>query len=270
MRALWTALSLALLSASPLTAQEAARPEIRAFDLRTTEQLGAAIYRQDSAAWVASDALQAEVSDLANAKLVGWIVVDAADGQKVRFLRRVDGRLEAGYDVDVSPALKTRLYAPVDRALTASEVAMFAARTTASANLAGQPVCRPGYNTVVLKDPQGDGWLAWLLAPMPAANVVPVGGHYRFTISADGLKMLRRDALSASCMTMDPRQDLPAGAAPAGIGLTHVVSPTPTEVHVFLQLQSRLPMMIGAGGRMWTIDQGSIIDRGPISASAKR
>jgi len=263
------AAALALAVVVPARAQETPRAPIRAFDLRTIEALGAAIYRQDSAAWVASDTLMAKVRDPGGQGLVGWIVVDAAPDQKVRFLRAHEGRIEAGYDILVTPSLKTTLSEPSDRTLTPDELAMFAARQTATANLTGVPVCRPGYNVVVAKDPERPGWLVWLLAPLPAANTYAIGGHYRFTVSPDGRSVLQRDALSASCMAMNPAElNLPKGAAPAAIGLTHIVSPTPVETHVFVNLQSRMPLMVGAGGRMWMVEGGRIRE-GPALPAPK-
>lgn len=265
MRCLLAALGLALGLAAPI--QATGEPAIRAFPLETIESLGRAIQRQDAAAWVASDALMAKVRNPASQHLLGWIVVSLGEAQRVRFLRDAGNGLEAGYDVDVAPNGKTSLSEPDDRRLTDVEKAMWAARSTALAGLAGEATCRPGYNTVVLKDPEQAGWLVWALAPMPSANVFPVGGHYRFSISADGTRILRRDALSASCMTMDPKAAGSPGRQPAAFGVSHIVSPTPVETHVLVHLQSGMPMIIGAGGRMWGLDKGRIRDMGAIPSA---
>jgi hypothetical protein len=268
MRAFIAVAFLALATAVGASAQE--RPPIRAFDLPTIEALGAAIYRQDSAAWVATDTLMSKVRDPRGQGLIGWIVVDAAPNQKVRFLRAREGRLEAGYDIVVTPELKTTLVEPVDRALSTEEVAMFTARQTATAGLAGAPLCRPNYNVAVLKDPERAGWLVWLLAPLPAANQWAIGGHYRFSVSADGRTVPQRDALSASCMIMNSGAiNIPKGSRPGAYVVTHLVSPTPVETHVFVNLQSRMPIGVGAGDHMWMIEQGRITDFGIIGATKK-
>ena len=50
--------------------------------------MGQAIYRQDQAAWVATDAVVAHLGDRAPpSRLAGWIVVDEGNAQRVRFLR---------------------------------------------------------------------------------------------------------------------------------------------------------------------------------------
>lgn len=258
---------LLTLAATAASAQERP-PAIRTFDLATIEKLGRDIARQDAAAWVATDALRARVRDLEAAGLQGWVVTETSAGQRVRFLRDLGGGLEAGYDVEVAADLKTAFSEPSDRTLTAEERAKFAASRTAEAAVQGQPICRPGYNHVVLRDPEGDGWLVWLLAPTPDAGGIPLGGHYRVSVSADGRTVIRRDALSASCATM-PKADASKGQ-PAALVVTHVVSPSPVETHVFLQLQNRHPFIVLAGERVWGIVDGRVSDRGPLKDLQKR
>jgi hypothetical protein len=259
------AVVMALAFATSIRAQQAspAPPTIRAFDIPTLEALGLEIYRQDTAAWVGTDALRAVVPDLKAAHLRGWIVVPHGVDERVRFLRDAGQGLEAGYDIDVDSQRHGTVSEPSDRHLTPDEIAAFTARQTAAQNLPS--VCRPGYNSVVAKDPQGDGWLVWMLAPMPALGDIPVGGHYRFTISHDGKTMVRRDALFASCIVVTPPKSQPAGFKPAEVVVSHVVSPTPVETHVFLQLQAHLPMLVLAGDRKWLIEDGHIRDAGTMS-----
>lgn len=265
MRGLLIVAALTLSSTAAMAAD--GPPPIREFPIATLEKLGREMARQDAAAWVATDALRPHLADPAAAGLRGWIVVDTPTGQRVRFLRDLGHGLEAGYDIDVTPNLKTKVSEPVDRTLSAEEIANFAAWSTAAVAMKGQPVCRPGYNHIVLKDPERDGWLVWLLAPMPELGAIPVGGHYRFSISADGKTVARRDALSASCMVM-PKPDLKAGT-PAAAFVTHVVSPAPVETHVFLQLQSGRTMIVGAGEHAWVISNGRIEDRGLLKDLGK-
>jgi len=269
LRRLTLAAGLALVMAGSGHAQ-APKPPIRAFDLKTTEALGQAMYRQDSAAWVATDALQAKVRDLGAAYLRGWIVEDRGDHQLVRFLRDTGAGLEAGYDIDVTPQFKATVLEPTERVLTAAELANYAAIQTANEAIRGQPICRAGYNHIVLKDPEREGWLVWLLAPMPARDAMPLGGHYRVSVTADGKTATQRDALSASCAVVGPPPKSPPGAQPAVAFVTHIVSPTPVETHVFLQIQSRHPLFVGAGDHVWSIERGHITDAGPIPTQPKR
>lgn len=240
------------------TVAGAAEPQIRSFPDETVVQLGHAIYRQDRAAWVATDALAAAVPDFALRGVVGWIVVDAGDGQKVRFIRQGAEGPEAAYDVDVDASFAARVSEPVDRHLSPPEGAMFLARVSAAASLRQATVCRPGYNSVVVRDPEGPGWLVWMLAPMVKPGTIPIGIHYRFTVSADGRTVLRRDALSRTCGDLDPREGKPADQPTVAFGMTHLVSPRPVETHVFLELQAGVPFYVMAKDGIWAVDGGAL------------
>lgn len=252
-------LGLALLVAAPAIAAETLRPPIRVFDTRTLEQLGATIYRQDRAAWLASDALMAKIKDPAKEKIVGWVVEGRGDADTVRFVRDTGQGPEAGFDVEVTAKGAGKPTTPSDRALTDRERAAFAARMSA-AKIAPKP-CAGTFNSVVAKDPTSDGWLVWLLSPSPARGAVPVGGHYRFSISADGRTVKQVDALSASCLTLQPP---PPDAKAAGLVASHVVSPTPVETHVFLSLAYRQPLYVVTGEQLWPVQEGRIGRPSPI------
>lgn len=255
------AVSLALLLTGVAHAQPSAKPPakpapIQAYDLPQIEAFGRAIYRQDIAAWLASDALAAKVPDLQAAGLKGWLVLDDGKTATVRFLRDKGAGLEAGYDVVVDGKGAGPVTEPADRKLTDDERLMFSARQAAAAAQPG--ACRAGYNTAVVKAPDGDGFVVWLLAPSPAAGAIPVGGHYRIHIAADGKTVKRIDALSASCLLMEKPKPK-AGQQAAMVFATHIVSPTPVESHVFLSLLYKLPIAVGTGpDQIWVVDQGRI------------
>ncbi len=117
--------------------------------------------------------------------------------------------------------------------------------------------CAARYNVVVLDDPDSEGWLVWLLASTTDANKVPMGGHYRFHISADGQTIIKREQLSASCLELDRRQSGRNGQ-PVGLVTSLVVAPQPLEFHVFLSLQNNLPIFTAAGDKIWVV-QGALI-----------
>ncbi|AYV46577.1 hypothetical protein CFHF_21520 [Caulobacter flavus] len=259
------AVSLALLLSGVAHAQPAVATSkapagpaapIKAYDLPQIEAFGRAIYRQDIAAWLASDALGDKVPDLKAAGLKGWLVEDDGKTAKVRFLRDRGEGLEIGYDVVVDGKGAGPVTEPADRKLTEEERLTFAARQAA---IAVQPrTCRAGYNTAIVKDPDGDGFIVWLLAPAPAAGAIPVGGHYRIFVAADGKTVKRVDALSASCLLLEKPKA--AQGQPAMAFASHIVSPTPVETHVFLSSLYKMPLAVGANGGedVWIVDQGKI------------
>lgn len=249
-----------LLLPLPALAQDAP-PEIRQFDIATIEKLGHEIYLQDQAAWHGTDALLAlhPPAELQQQKVRGWIVEETPDGQRVRFIRDGADGLEAAYDID-DAGRKPRVSEPRDRSLSEAEQAQFRARTAISSHIA-RP-CSPHYNTVILPDPQGDGWLVWALASSTTPKTWFIGGNYRFTVSKDGNTILRTDALSLSCLTMSDAQakaSAPQGTKAVAQFSTQLVSPIPVETAVFVNLESGLPMFVGTPDRsIWEIVDGHV------------
>jgi hypothetical protein len=126
------------------------------------------------------------------------------------------------------------------------------------------PLCkvsRGGYNYVVLDDPTGPGLLVYLLRPKGSANSVPIGGHYRISVSADGKNITQVDRLSASCLEMDKTGgNLPKGSTVERLVASHIVSATPVETHVFVALQDKVRMTIVTPnkGGIWDVSDGKV------------
>ena len=256
MLSLFAALSLGLASAAP-AADDKTAPQVEAWSLQKTGAVGSAIFFQDRAAWRATDVLLDQLEGATDHGLIGWIVVEQGEAQLVRFLRGDPTAPLPGYDILVDengragPAIKS-----ADAVLPEDQIAHYLARNTAIAGI-GQLHCSDSYNPVVLDDPDSDGWLVWLLAATKDADIVPMGGHYRFHISADGRTVEKREQLSNGCLNMDRRQAGQDGQ-PATLFTTVLVAPQPLEVHVFLSLLNSLPIYVGAGDKIWTV-QGAMI-----------
>lgn len=247
MRIAAVAVALLGLLSTPAFAQRAPDPvPIEEWSTDKVSAMGQAIYRQDVAAWVATDAL---IAHLANAEppagMAGWIVIDEGEAQRVRFVRDDRGTLRPALDVVVRDGRAGAVEAAKDEVLAEAEKARFRASRTAAENI-GRLRCSQRPNVVVLDDPDSDGWLVWLLSSTTDANIVPVGGHYRFRISADGSTVLRRDMLSNSCLNM-PRDQAGPDGQPAAMVVTQIVSQGPVETHVFLSLQNQIPIYVMAG-----------------------
>lgn len=244
-------------AATPALTQSAPEPvPVEAWSLDKISAMGQAIYRQDMAASVSTDALIAHLrGGQPPAGMVGWIVVDESDSQRVRYVRDDGGTLKAAFDIVVRNGRAGRVQV-VDEVLSEGQAAQFRARTTASQNI-GRLRCSPQLNSVVIDDPDSDGWLVWLLTSTSDANIVPMGGHYRFRISADGSTVLRRDMLSNSCLNM-PRAQAGSQAQPAALVVSQIVSDTPVETHVFLSLQNRLPIYVMAGRQGFEVSGSEI------------
>jgi len=232
---------------------------IRQFDIPTLEKLGREMYDQDKEAWKATDVLKAAHSEesLKEEKVGLWIVDSHPDGDVVRFVRNADTQPEAAYDVKFGTG-GPQLSEPADHALSADELAQLGARMIALQNIA-RP-CSDRYNTVALKDPEREGWIVWAMAATTDPNLVIIGGHYRFMISADGKTMIERDALSKGCLQM-PKHDpnTPPGVTPVGNFSDQIVSLLPLETIVFNSLSYATPFYVGTlDGKMWKVADGKI------------
>ena len=248
--------------ASTASAQEAPQPpptsQVEVWSIEKTASLGRTIFLNDRAATRASDALLAHFNGTLPEGMVGWIVIPQNDNLLVRFL--IGDRLfpSAGYDVLVDAQGRAGTVTPAAQpALTPSELTQFRARITAGSSFdRSDLLCAPRYNAVELYDPETGGWLVWLLASSTDPSIVPMGGHYRFRISPDGQTILKREALSASCLDITKRPQDVALLASA------IDTPRPTEVHVFLSLSANLPIYASAGDRFWMINGASLEDIG--------
>src|SRR5262249_7204689 len=143
----------------------------------------------------------------------------------VRFLRGTENGVEAAYDVLFSPSEKPVLSVPADRKLTVRQQASARALLTARKVMmeGSRPWCGGVPNTVVLPAPNGSGILVYFLRPKESNDMVPVGGHYRVSVSADGSTVERVDQLFASCLTVN-RNDVPKDGSIVGLSMSHIVS----------------------------------------------
>ena len=240
------------------SAQSTPEPvQVEAWPLERISFLGREIYRHDIAAWVATDQLLESAGGTPPSDLRGWIVRPHDDGLMVRFLRIEDEIVRPGWDVVVHNGEAGPVAAPAQSVLSDEEQAQFQARETAISNL-GPLRCSNSVNTVVLRDPASDEWLVWLLAATTEPNTIPVGGHYRFRISADGRTVVTRDQLSTGCLTLEPPDD----GSSVAFFMTQIVSDTPVETHVFLSLLNGVPLYVAAADKLYMVagDQIAVQD----------
>lgn len=270
MRNLWIGVAACALFGGSAAAQDS----IRQFDIPALERLGHDMYIQDQAAWHATDALLAlhSQAEMVKEKVAGWIVENRSEGVLVRFVRQGGNGLEAAYDIvyphDADYAKdRPKISEPQDRTLTDSEKAQFSARTLALQSITQR--CGDNYNTIVLKDPEGDGWLAWALAATTNPNLIMAGGHHRLTVSADGTKVVHTDALSRTCATME-KASPPQGGKVAAMVTTQLVSNLPVETFVFLNLEHRIPIIVLTPDRAeWGIVNGKIARIGTVGEKSQ-
>jgi hypothetical protein len=216
---------------------------------------GRALYSYDQAAWHGTDAfftLHPETVGLTHYICMktgaGWeVVFPKWNALHDRLLVVYEAKEASGPENYTAARYEPPREGPDD--LVAKERAL----ELAIADFAGEK--RP-YNTAIL--PAGDGNLFVYIYPgQTKNNVWPLGGDVRYTISADGKRIIEKRQLHKTILDMelDPAQHPVAGVH------VHVLSDVPEDTDVFYVLNRKpsIPEYIGAGKRVFVINtDGSV------------
>ena len=86
--------------------------------------------------------------------------------------------------------------------------------------------------------------------------MIPFGGHHKVTLAADGTAKARPYTRSCLDMSVAPQ----AGQTPVGLTVSHLLDPTPTEIHVFSSLAAGVPLFVAttSNSLAWEIENGTI------------
>lgn len=261
-----TLLALALVLAPAAQAQTLNADEAAA--LKVALERGRLLYAYDQAAWHGTDDMLAKIKDPRD-KIGGWIVDGKPGATELVFYDRDAADPHAVYVArfDGSKLLSSHVLGPdEDRSLSPLRKRMIAAVRTASDALVGAKVqqCAAGqrFNTVTLPPTTENGSISvYYLTPQHDLETVPFGGHYRIDVSADGKAGPVR-AFTKSCIAIPINADKAKDSKSAMLTITHLLDPTPTEIHVFSSLVAHLPVMVVTGGnRAWAVDGDRSIRR---------
>jgi len=151
----------------------------------------------------------------------------------------------------------TRVSQRPDRGATTPERKR--AKQTAIAALKGK-LFDIHYDYVVMDDPDGSGFVVYALGKGPKPGDVVVCGHFRVTVSADGSKAERVDALSEALMIENRNVNhSPAGYRDVGIVIAQRVSNKPVETFVYANLLLQKDLFVsGPDFSVWFIKNGKI------------
>jgi hypothetical protein len=117
------------------------------------------------------------------------------------------------------------------------------------------------YDYVVLDDPDGSGFLVYALGRGSKPGDVVVHGHFRVTISSDGQKAERVDALSRSVVIDNKNVDTsPRGYHKVAFATATIVGTRPTETLVYASNLMKMPIAVATppNGQVWFIENGKI------------
>lgn len=241
-------MALALLA----TPAAAATPDAA---LARAEQVGRLIYDHDQAAWYGADEMGRAVSDLP--KSGGWIVEPHDGLLRVTFFGDDSGAPRVFFWADMrgQSVVASHVVAPTeDVGLTPGQARMAQARHIALGQ-GKSPCTKAAFNTVVLPpESEASPVSVYLLTAMTQTGVYPLGGDYRVDVGGDGQVVGGRD-FTKSCFNLDTTAAPPGAVA----GITHLLDPYPTEIHVFVSLWMGKPLYVMTGPKtVWVVDQGTI------------
>ena len=117
------------------------------------------------------------------------------------------------------------------------------------------------YDYVVLDDPDGSGFLVYALGKGPKRGDTVVFGHFRVTVSADGTRAERVEALSHSVVIdYKNKSDLPAGYKKVAFACATPIGTRPSETLVYASNMMGMPIAVAtpSKGQVWFIEKGKI------------
>jgi hypothetical protein len=238
--------------------------------IREAVETGNRIYEEDQIAARATDALFEAVDVGKGLPVHGWITVRRGDAWLVRFITTVSGQHRAVYDVhlgvDFAATVEVR---DPPQPLEKDDIAMFQARQSALGAIPFQ--CTEKLNTVVLPSTDGDRWIVYVLGATTVPGEIVVGGHFRATVSQDGSEVFEMAKLSEACLTLNPWEDAKSQGEgePVGAFVTHILSETPIETHVFLSRVHDIPLFVITQTGIWIVDDGTIRYESPLPEDDK-
>ena len=237
---------------------------------------GRLIYAYDQAAWYSTDELLKQIPDPQAAGVSGYVVEPRGNQLHVVYYKSDKAGTAAVFsaEMDGRTVTASHLFATGENAaLTPVEIEMINARNYARAaanrSRTGPCVAAP-FNSVVLPPVKlFDPVTVYLLTPQVKAGEYPAGGHYEYEISVSG-DILSTRPFTRSCITLGGQPSKP-GMKPVASFITHLLDPTPTEIHVYLSLWMGQPLYVGTQSptgetRVWAVEGDHIRLINPASA----
>ncbi|MDR2858569.1 MAG: hypothetical protein LBV50_12100 [Novosphingobium sp.] len=260
-----------VLAAMPVAAAWAAPTAQELAAVSEAEQRGAEMFAYDQAAWHATDRFQEDIGrrgtsiDALQAQGLGGYIVepDAGGVLLTTFYGQRDGRrfAIARYTVNGSTVMAGGFVeADGDRGLSLLAGRMIDAREKAMAarREPNHGLCSQSPANSLVLPPRPDGTLSvYILTSTVTADVYPAGGHYRFDFDAGG-KLVGERRFMNSCFDIDSR--MKDGKRPAGVFVTHLLDPQPTEIHAFVSRNIPVKLSVATVGNnaIWDVSQGHI------------
>ncbi|HYJ81909.1 MAG TPA: hypothetical protein VEW26_03575 [Allosphingosinicella sp.] len=227
--------------------------------LREIARRGALIYAYDQAAWHGTDDMVAKLPDY-ESRVGGWIVDGPADAPEAVFFDKSGARA-----VYVARFRDGKLVSGEVVAAGAGELSEARRQLVAARNAAVEALAKSGsrrcseasMNSVVLPPAApGEPILVYVLTAQRVMDAFPFGGHFLIPVDSSG-RAGRVRRFTNTCLEVSVADA--GGDKLAALGITHLLDPVPTEIHVFTSLAARLPVTVGTSdGRTWWVDGTAI------------
>ena len=120
------------------------------------------------------------------------------------------------------------------------------------------------YEYLVVDDPDGSGFLVYAMPAKPGEIVL--GGNFRVTVSADGSKAERVDALARSILPAPKAPKGLAGQKPLIVSMGQIVSIRPLETCVYTSLHDKVIVSVGMvndNAKVWVFVGDEIFEMTP-------
>lgn len=249
-----------MLAASPAFGNDPAIAEGEKAQLQLALNRGLDIYRYDQAAWHITDTMMKDVKDPWATGIRGWVVTKVEDGHLATFWAP-DGDGFRGVYSGVwtgSQAIRRKLLTREESVLSSEQVDLIRAvnrvRQEAEAGNLQRCGSKP-FNAVALPpEKSGDPVQVYFLTPQTTFASLPLGGHYRFAIK-DGTIVEQR-GFTKSCLELPLDGGAKDKGKPAGLMMTHLLDPVPTEIHIFSVLAGRVPLYVATieNNALWVVE----------------
>jgi hypothetical protein len=244
-------------SKKSLTKQEMATIE-------KASRIGQELYEKDMRAAKASDLVLGAIKREDYPDFAGWVTHKHGKLYTVSFYEKKDNIYSVFADVEFDKNDKPTVVINPDRKLDETEISKIRARVSGLQR--GFNSCSNRFNTIVMPSDNPDAWDVYVLAATDEAGLVVAGGHRKIVVDKKTGEVLQQYAFSKSCLNIDKTpDDLPAGAEPAALTLTHIIDVLPAETHVYMSLLHDITFFVITDKGMWNVTSGKITYEGGLS-----
>lgn len=245
--------ALMVVSAAALNPQPAQLGQADQSQLQQNLDRGQALYRYDQSAWHVSDAARAALSESSGRLVRGWITTPAPNGLRTTFYGEADGSYFALYSAvwTGSSIADPKVYEAAERQpVPDEERLLILARNVALESQTQFAMCNSARPNIIVIPGETATAHVYVMTPQVEHEIYPLGGHHRIDVASG--KVVSKRSFTNSCIDL---QRAGADGDAAGLMVTHLLDPIPTEIHVFTAFATKVPVFVGMkDGRIFAVE----------------